>query len=309
MALSIDSLRVVPTNIQPGENTRVMFSLSQPATLTAEMQTLNGTTVTSLLSNAHYPPGQYSLSWDTPADLRGGYYTPVITATDTSGESVTEKIPVRTSKMIPVEYTTQKTLSDTTEIAYTLPQPGLVSVRVGINNGPLYKNLVNWELAAAGTHSIQWDGWDNDSVFRVDKLSNYHIDVRYIPVECNALYVASKKGAPPVSITAPELLRQIHAFVPQFSVATDAKTNTGGNNEIITLKMTVDPDTLQKLQDIPYEYVLYINGERYGEIEQGTSPCYWDVSTHTLTPGEHIFTVMLCTSIEQINSRSFKVQL
>jgi hypothetical protein len=92
-------------------------------------------------------------------------------------------------------------------------------------------------------------------------------------------------------------------------VAVSNKKITSENNESIDLNINVDDKTLEELGDIPYEYVLYIDGKRYGEIENTTSPYTWKVFTKNLSKGNHIFTLMICTSIEQINTRSFKVTL
>ncbi len=173
----------------------------------------------------------------------------------------------------------------------------------------MYKIISNWELAQPGSYSVNWDGWDNSHVLQVDQLANYLVDVRYIPVEINALYIESSKKNNAKAVPAPELLRQIHAFVPEFSVAAAANKTSSGKTDFVNLNIIVDEKTIGELGDIPYEYVLYIDGERYGEVENGVSPYTWEISTKNLSKGNHIFTLMICTSIEQINSKSFKVNL
>ena len=309
-ATEIQNLRVVPKDIDAGNITRIMFKLADPAMLSVGVRDLSGNSITSLVSNSLYPAGQFSVPWKTSGNIPGGYYTPVITAVNQhNGESVTKRIETRTSKMISTPVNIVDLPGAGKRISYSLNETGLVSVRVGINNGPMYKVISNWELTQPGDYSVDWDGWDNDKVLKVDQLANYLIDVRYIPVEIDALYIKNPKNERSSAVPAPELLRQIHAFIPEFSVSVSDKTTTTLNNNSIDLNINVDEKTLTELSDIPYEYVLYIDGERYGEIENSSSPYTWKISTKNLSKGNHIFTLMVCTSIEQINSKSFKVTL
>ncbi len=312
-ALEIQNLRVVPKNIDAGNVTRIMFKLSGPAKLSINVKGLNGASVTSLISNVLYPAGQFSIPWKAPKKIESGYYIPVITAVDQiSGESVTKQIETRTAKMISLPFTTSDLPGGNKEISYSIDKAALVSIRVGINNGPMYKIISNWELTQPGAYSVKWDGWDGDHVIKVDQLANYLIDIKYIPVEIDALYVTNPKNISKKTIVpASEILRQINAFVPKYSVAVSNKkiASNSKNNESINLDINVDDNTLEELGDIPYEYVLYIDGKRYGEIENTTSPYNWEISTKNLSKGSHVFTLMICTSIEQINTRSFKVTL
>lgn len=308
-AIDIQNLRVSPENINAGDVSRIMFKLSSKAMLSVVLKDLAGNSVTSIVKNALYPAGQFAIPWKTPGNIPEGFYTPVITAlSQLNGEIITEKIETRTAKMISAPFTVSDLPGAGKKISYALDEAGLVSIRVGINNGPLYKIISNWELTQPGSYSVNWDGWDNDRVLKVDQLANYVIDVRYIPVEINALYIKSNvKNTQITQTTAPELLRQIHAFVPEFSVSVSDTTSAIVNNDSVDLDINVSDKTLDELGDIPYEYVLYIDGKRYGEIENGVSPYNWKVSTKNLSKGNHIFTLMICTSIEQINSKSFKV--
>ncbi len=307
-ALEIQNIRVIPDDINAGDNARVMFKLNTPATLSVEIKDFNGHSVTSLVNNAIYPAGQFSVLWKTPKNIGAGYYIPVITAVNRqTGKKVTERLKAKTAKMISVPFNISDLPGAGKKISYSLDKPGLVSIRVGINNGPMYKIISNWVLTQPGTYSVNWDGWDNSHVLKVDQLANYLIDVRYIPVEIDALHIKNNLKTKTVEqITAPELLKQIHAFIPEFSALV---VNKNPDDKNLTLDIQVDQKTLDELGDIPFEYVLYIDGERYGEIENTSSPYKWEISTENITKGNHIFTLMVCTSIEQINSKSFKVTL
>jgi len=309
-ALEIQNLRVVPKDIDAGDITRIMFKLSEPSALSLAVKDLSGNTVTSLVSNALYPAGQFSVEWKTSKKNGAGYYTPVVTAVSQhSGETVTKRIETKTAKMTAVPFETTDLPGSDKRISYSIGEPALVSIRVGINNGPMYKIISNWELNEPGSYSVDWNGWDNDHVLKVDQLANYLIDVRSIPVKMEALHINNSKKSNATVLPAAELLREIHAFVPEFSVASAPKKTNSGKTDNVELSLIVDEKTLDELGDIPYEYVLYIDGKRYGEIENSTSPYTWEISTDNLSKGTHIFTLMICTSIEQINSKSFKVTL
>ena len=240
-ALEIQNLRVVPKDINAGDMTRVMFKLSDSVMLSVVVKDLSGNSITSLVSNALYPAGQFSIPWKTSGNIGAGYYTPVITAVNQrNGETVTKRIETRTAKMISAPFNVSDLPGSGKRISYSLNESGLVSVRVGINNGPLYKIISNWELTDPGTHSVDWDGWDNDHVLQVDQLANYLIDVRYIPVEIDALHIKAKDKSKSISVPAPELLRQIHAYIPKFSVAVADKKTSSGKIDSVNLNINVD---------------------------------------------------------------------
>ena len=310
LALEIENLRVVPKNIDAGGTTRIMFKLSDPAALSLVVNDLSGNTVTSLLSNALYPAGQFSVVWKTSKKNGAGYYIPVVTAVGKhSGETVTKRIKTKTAKMNAVPFDTTDLPGSNKKISYSIEEPALVSIRVGINNGPMYKIISNWELTEPGNYSVDWDGWDNDHVLKVDQLANYLIDVRSIPVKMEALHINNSKKNNASALPAAELLQEIHAFVPEFSVAATPEKTNSGKADYVNLDINVNEKTLDELGDMPYEYVLYIDGKRFGEIENGSSPYSWEISTKNFSKGSHIFTLMLCTSIEQINSKSLKITL
>ena len=306
-ALEIKNLRVLPNEINAGDTTRIMFALDAPARVSISIKNLNGNSITSIIENVDLPNGQFAFAWNSPKNLTGGFYVPYILATDkSSGETFAKQLDFNTAKMVSIPFKTSNLPQGGKKISYSLDKPALVSIRVGINNGPMYKIISNWELTQPGSYSVDWDGWDNSHVLRVDNLANHLIDVRCIPVEINALRVRNNiKKSIFSKTTAPELLKDIHAFIPEFS----AKTLIDKSKKSVAFNINVNDDTLNKLEDIPFEYVLYIDGERYGEIENAVSPYTWEISTKNLSNGSHIFTLMVCTSIEQINTRSFKLTL
>jgi len=311
-ALDIQNLRVNPNNIDAGSMTRIMFKISKAAFISIDIQDLNGNIVTSLVKNVLYHSGQFSIPWKTSKNIDQGYYTPVINAVDQkNGSSISKMIDTKIARMISIPFDISDQPGIGKRISYSLDSTALVSIRVGINNGPLYKILSNWELTKPGNYSIDWDGWDNDHVLQVDQLANYLIDVRTIPVEIKALHITNKNKNKKVatSVPATEILRQIDAFIPKFSVDVSNKKKASEKTDSLMLNITVDQKTLDELGDIPFEYVLYIDGKRYAEIENSLSPFSWEIFTQNLSKGNHIFTLMLCTSIEQINSKSFKVNL
>ncbi len=306
-ALDIQNLRAVPKDISAGDTVRIMFALDSPANVSLIIKNLNGNSITSLLNNVDLPAGQFAFPWTTPVNIQNGFYVPCVVAKDkSSGNVFAKQLDFNTAKMIAVPFKTTNLQNGGKKISFSIDKPALVSVRVGINNGPMYKIISNWKLTKPGSYSIDWDGWDNSRVLRVDNLANHLIDVRCIPVEINALQIRNGKKNYPVNsqMSAPELLKNIHAFIPEFNAAIDSSVKN-----FININIDVDNDTLDKLAGIPYEYVLYIDGERYGEIENAVSPFLWKIPRNKFSKGAHIFTIMLCTSIEQINSKSFKVIL
>ena len=304
MAVTVSDVRVAPEQVAPGQASHVMFKLDAAALVTLRLRDLSGTIMTTLLANAQYPAGQFSVGWDPGAEIANGFYRPEVVARDTAGGAeVSASLNSTIATMEPLRFSADDTPAGGKTITYTVEKPAFVAIRVGINNGPMYRIIVDWQFMPPGTYTVPWDGWDENRVVNASRKEGCVIDARCIPVQLNALRVSNAKRTQPAGkIPAALLLAQFAAVTPRFSAVAGPATPVS-----IPLRIAVDAASLAQLNGLPFEYVLYIDGARYDEIENARSPYTWDVSRRNVTPGEHVFTLMLCTSIEQVNSRSFKI--
>ena len=304
MAASISDVRVMPEQVSPGQPACVAFKLAAAALVTVRLRDLSGAIATTLVANAQYPAGQFSLPWEPTAATADGFYRPDIVARDIADNKETSaSLGSTIARMEPIPFSAADAPAGGKTITYTVDKPAFVTIRVGVNNGPMYRIIVDWQFMQPGTYAVTWDGWDENRVVRADQVSGHVIDARCIPVQLNALRVTNAaRKMPAGKIPASVLLAQFAAVTPRFSAVAGAP-----HAGFVPLYIAVDPQTLTQLNGLPYEYVLYIDGARYNEIENATSPYTWEISCRNMSSGEHVFTVMLCTSIEQVNTRSLKV--
>ena len=72
----------------------------------------------------------------------------------------------------------------TGDIHYTLPEPALVRIRIGIpDGGPLLRTLIDWERRDAGPHVEIWDGKDSSRQVDFRVYNNVAIALFCLPID------------------------------------------------------------------------------------------------------------------------------
>lgn len=233
----------------------------------------------------------------------------VIDPRATSGGEVVEKVPVE--------------IAAGRDIAYTLPAPCRVLIRVGIKGGPLLRALADWQPRGPGRNVQRWDGYDSSGLvdLRTEPelsvvVAAFRLPERAVITTGNTAlsyraYRAQKGWSDPAVRVEPSMLVRNgvrisrHYYAPRAQDANPRITVTLPD----TLPRVADGLPLLKLgQSVPikadiaqedrwlmdeslYEVAFFIDHKFMSEEEQGYVPLTWLWLVNGLTPGKHLLTV------------------
>ena len=140
----------------------VRYTLSEPATVSAELKDESGLTVASLAINVRQQAGAQTLPWAADS-LADGRYRLLLTARGDSGRTaklVDELVVLRSLAWLradPVDLSPNGDgVGDTITISFELRQAGVVAVEIRDRSYPLALVQVGW--LEAGSHAAQWSG-------------------------------------------------------------------------------------------------------------------------------------------------------
>jgi len=185
------------------------------------------------------------------------------------------------------------------KITYTLPEPALVRVRIGLaDGGPLLHTLVDWEPRKAGKHIEVWD--KKDSAKKVDFSG--HKDFL---VMLSCLPLDPKKHA---EYHGP--IRGIGKS-PEFEIV--FPNNLGSNGEmpivpeIVPIRVVLSEKDKPRLTEAKYEIGIYLDYIFVMEDEEGMSPFTYLLNTKGLNDGPHILTVNIGAYTGEVGSKSIRI--
>jgi hypothetical protein len=140
----------------------VRYTLSEPATVSAELKDERGLTVASLAINVRQQAGAQTLPWAADS-LADGRYRLLLTARGDSGRTaklVDELVVLRSLAWLradPVDLSPNGDgVGDAITISFELRQAGVVAVEIRDRSYPLALVQVGW--LEAGSHAAQWSG-------------------------------------------------------------------------------------------------------------------------------------------------------
>jgi flagellar hook assembly protein FlgD len=163
---------LTPNGDGVGEKTRIAFSLTTAATVTADVLDSSGALVRRLASSRSLPAGRSMLGWaghDRDGVLvPNGRYSVRVSATS-PGQSVSRSTAIVVDRTLGYLAASPRAFSpngdgrlDATSASFVLTRRADVRVRV-LKRGARVASLATATLAA-GTHSFGWDGRDRDGV-------------------------------------------------------------------------------------------------------------------------------------------------
>lgn len=161
------------------------------------------------------------------------------------------------------------------EVSYTLPQPALVRIRVGLKNaGPLLRHLLDWEFREAGPHVDVWNKRDPGGIVDFGDRNDY---IMVLNARAANTSPALSKGPavtvsfPGASVITPDGLPIVHGIVP--------------------LRVVLAEKDAKRLAESKFEVALYVDLLFLMEDEAGTNPFNYRLDVTQYNEGEHLVTV------------------
>jgi len=193
--LSIENVQLDRTVLRPGEAVTLSFYLSREAKVSVLVYGPNYEVVRRLMDDEPRPRGTNQTIWDGRDDsgrmVPDEAYLISISAESPDGDSA-HYDPTTFSGGEAVEASISKVEGSRGQyrIFYSLPAPSRISIRAGIQRGPLLKTVLDQVPKAAGDHVESWDGMDDtgrisvmDHPKRMIQVSGYLLPKGSILVE------------------------------------------------------------------------------------------------------------------------------
>ncbi len=190
--------------------------------------------------------------------------------------------------------------SKTGEIKYTLPEPALVRIRIGIRDGgALLKNLLDWDQREAGPHKEIWDGKDTSGQMNFLNRPDLMLVLNCIPID-------SKERNQNTVIKGFKKSPQILLSFPDAPLNTQQKPILKGKS---TVRVSLNPEDHLWLSEERYELGIYIDQTFLIEDEEGLNPFNYQLDTSKFNNGLHLITVNLTTYTGETGSASMLIEV
>lgn len=199
-------------------------------------------------------------------------------------------------------------------IRYYLDKPARVNLRLGLEDGPYLRTVVDWVPRPAGEHAEQWDGKDASGVLDLAGNPGLRPVVAAYTLPDNTLFV----GAPPRTIQfiaekdTLALRQGKPAARKQIANSTQQPLDTRGDiqatlvpmgdykqdeegrwvvNGVVPFRVDVADADRERVVQRRFEAVYYVDGIFTYENELGYLPMTWKWDTGKFNPGEHFVTL------------------
>ena len=225
-------------------------------------------------------------------------------STQTAQQSFKADVEALQTVVEPILATDMSYDSQTGEIKYTLPEPALVRIRIGLSlTGMTIIHLVDWEYREAGKHMEVWDMKDATGQVEFTSRNDLLVNIKCLPVEHEKMddfkYPASVIGfrkAPQLNISFPQVQNQTGDGV---SVVQDE----------ITIRITLSEEDNHWLMETKYEMALFVDNVFVVEDEEGTNPYNYRFDTREINDGTHVVTVNVIGYEGEIGTKSALMQV
>ncbi|OGX26262.1 MAG: hypothetical protein A2787_00795 [Omnitrophica WOR_2 bacterium RIFCSPHIGHO2_01_FULL_48_9] len=182
------------------------------------------------------------------------------------------------------------------EIQYTLPQPALVRIRIGLDNGgPLIRTLVDWQRREAGPSVEAWDKRDDSGMVDFSRQTNLMLVLNCLPLDdqggvLSSTTVRGPNRSPHFSLT----LSGVNEFSENIPVV----------KGVVPVQIILAEEDKQWLTESRYEISVYVDQILIGEEEEGLSPFTYLLNTEGFNDGNHLITVNIAGYSGEVGTQS-----
>ena len=325
-------------NPQRGEELTIHYSLSRKSEVEVTVYDSDLAAIRTFNSKGLLEPGQHAFIWDG-RDLDGKVvpdeaYFFVIKTKDEKGDAQIYD-PTVFSGGEGHDITEAHIDPDTKTITYRLPVMGRVLIRLGVQDGPLLRTLVDWEPRVAGEITEYWNGKDQDNTIDLLNHPRFKMLITYFELPENSIitygnrsinyreYKKSLKSQRPVKERAVRADVQVspHYQLPRTVDYSPMLTLNFSNVKAFDrkdipvlqgktlVKVEIDESDKSFFVNQQYEITLFLDSEFYVEQEIGYAPFNWVWDLSGVKEGEHVLTVNMSGFKDQIGLLSKKVKV
>lgn len=297
------------------ESVAIRFNLSEAADVTLSIHDGRDHRVFHRNAKA-LPAGDHALTWngqdDTGTRVPAEAYSYTLTARTAKGSSTHDLTDLTGGQRIEARDVRWDPATGT--VGYYLDKPARVNLRIGLEDGPYLRTVVDWVPRQAGAQAERWDGRDASGV--LDLAGNPILKPAVIAYTLpdNVLFVGGP--AETVRFVAEQgasTTRERQAVVrKQVGNSTQQPLNTRGDvraqlvpvgdyarddqgrwivSGSVPFRVDVADSDRERVVQRRFEAVYYVDGVFTYENELGYLPMTWTWDTSAFNPGEHFVTL------------------
>jgi hypothetical protein len=320
LALAIEDVRHHPLHVGDYEGlATIEFVLSEPAQATVEIYDGRDILIRTIATEGDPARGLHEIQWDlrdrNGSSVPPGAYHYRLKAEDDAGEPVVWDIWDTTGGQR-LRETNARFAEDPLGVAYSLPETGLVRIRIGLEgHGPLMRTLVDWVPRMRGQQLEVWDGLDQSGVIRLADHPRLAVQLDAVSLPKNTIVVGraspnvvSIEDLPESIAQRPALTRRyrMHDYLRQamqerrdisaaFALPEDRRDDNGRPvlRGKVPVRLSLAEEDQRRLANERFEAVFFIDGLFAFEVESGYFPITWRWDTEGVDEGVHYVTANL----------------
>jgi FlgD Ig-like domain len=316
-SLVISQVRLDRERIDPAKNETVVvrFNLNEPANVM--LSVFDGRDHLVYSASGDVAAGDGTFNWNgrdtTGQPVPPEAYSYTLTATNAKGQTVHDLTDLTGGVLLPAKDVRWDAKEG--KLHYYLEKPARVNVRLGLQDGPYLRTVVDWVPRAAGANAEAWNGMDASGVLKLGTHPAVQPAVKAYTLPDNTIFVganvdriqfiAEKAAGALRERTTPRPAQQMFNHAQQ-SLETrgdiDARLSFGGavrkdeeGRWIVSGKVPLRADVAdaqrQRAIERRFEAVFYVDGVFSHENELGYLPLSWTWDSTQVNDGEHFVTL------------------
>ncbi|QTA79403.1 FlgD Ig-like domain-containing protein [Desulfonema limicola] len=337
----LSEVKLSKTSFNPslGEEIAVSFMLSESAEISLNIYDPDHGLINSIAEKKQMPPGKQLFLWNGK-DTEGkivpdeSYYFTIIAENKAGNIEIYDptlfsggkEYEIRQAKINHQDYT----------ISYNMTETGRVMIRLGIKEGPLMNQLIDWEPRERGAVTEYWNGKDKDGLSNIYSHPDFKMVIIYFTLPENSVItfgnktsnyrdykkaVASyqKQKDSQYKRTDNEMLSMHYRLLrtedysPKLNLSfSNIHSQENGITilkEKTMVKVEIDEKDKSVFQNLQYEICFFLDYKFYVEEETGYTPFNWVWDLKDVEPGEYILTVNVSGFKDQIGIMSKKIKV
>lgn len=334
---AIDGVSLSRASFNPsqGEDVAVSYRLAAADRVWVRIYDADGGLVRTLVDGEKRAAGQHRDAWDGK-DLQGkvvpdeAYVYTIETGAGAAWD------PTTFSGGVVGDLTDARFDRQAGTVSYRLPDAARVLIRLGVQNGPMLKTLVDWKPRVAGAVTEYWNGRDEDDLVDLWGRPGFNALITYVTLPDASVIAYGNKAVPyrdyklgaakgrpqkperPATAEARERLRPeglvppCWARAPRVSMTfpqIPAATKVPEVRREVAVRVDVDPADKDLLLKDQFEIIFFVDNVFFAEAERGYLPLNWRWELAQLPPGEHVLTVNIASFKGQVGLASRKVRI
>lgn len=297
------------------ESVAIRFNLSEAADVTLSIHDGRDRRIFQRDAKA-LAAGDHALTWNgqdnTGVQVPAEAYSYTLTARTAKGSSTYDLTDLTGGQRIEARDVRWDPATGT--IGYYLDKPARVNLRIGLEDGPYLRTVVDWVARQAGAQAERWDGRDASGVLDLAANPILKPVVTAYTLPDNVLFVGSpaetirfvaEQGASTVRARQTVVRKQIGNSAQQaldtrgdvraqlVPIGDYARDDQGRwiVSGAVPFRVDVADSDRERVIQRRFEAVYYVDGVFTYENELGYLPMTWTWDTRAFNPGEHFVTL------------------